>query len=125
MARLPRTSKKQLHALPNRLSLPGQDPLREAELLAKYTAYYEPDEIEEIWVAAIAYCLTSVEHQKASIAGFKAGCIREAYEAHRSEPHALLHIEQGFALSGPAFKPTGVLRSVRPHARSRHVQPRR
>jgi hypothetical protein len=85
MANARNSSKKQPGRWEQRLPLPGQDPRREAELLAKYTEYFKPDTLEEMWVEDIASTIAGTEFNRAVIAGYLAACVRELCAAEFAE----------------------------------------
>lgn len=84
---------------PVRLPLPGQDPAREAQLLARLTDQFKPvGPVEEMWVEDVAWCSAHIEYIRAMIAAHKKRCIeRAAHERQTTAPDLTMDDTKGDA----------------------------
>lgn len=68
----------------NRLSLPGQDPMREEELRIEFKNELQPkDRFEHIWIEDLAYRVAAIEVLRAQFAGFRTRVVRDLLEKLR------------------------------------------
>ena len=75
---------------PVRLPLPGQDPAREAQLLARLSGQFKPvGPVEEMWVEDVAWCSANIEYIRAMIAAHRKRCIESAAYRRRTAAPAL------------------------------------
>lgn len=80
------TKKKKDYSSP-RMALPGQDPGHEANIRAELVEYFAPvGPLENLWITDVAYCQSTIDHDRAILAAFKTTLLRRSFRTVLSEP---------------------------------------